>query len=138
MATGTLTVTNRSDGLSAIKVFELAWTSDGSGNVDQYTPASPRISGELIGIKVLGKDADGNNVPGGTHTVTLKDADGFDVLAGLGTSVAAAVALFKAACIIGTDGTNSGPAPIPIDGLLRLEVSGAGAAKCGRIKLYLR
>lgn len=72
------------------RTFEIDWTNDSSGTVTGSSitingvagPAVFNLSGELVEVEIVGTTHNSN--------VTLKDAAGVDVLAGLGTGVTAA------------------------------------------------
>lgn len=60
------------------RVVEIDWTNDASAGTVSGWPTI-NLTGVLVGIRIVG--------PTNTATVTLKDAQGVDVLAGLGTGV---------------------------------------------------
>jgi len=123
---GTTSETNQASG-GAVKETRLAWTSDASGDVSG-TPTENDINGVLLNVKfVPGSSGD---QPSDNYDVTLLDADGIDVLDGLGAD------LSNAAGSIITP--LAGDGMVHVRSTLNLVVANAGDTKSGEIVIYWR
>jgi len=111
----------------------LAWTSNSSGYV---TSARARGVRGILDRVVFVPDA--TAVPTAAYDVTLKDAQGIDVLSGNGANLSATVAKSIVPCEEMLSGGSSGVAKMAISSSLTLAVSAAGNAKEGKIYLYYR
>lgn len=110
----------------------LAWTSDSSGNVSLPTSL---IGGTLLCVETK----PGSPAPTDNYSVTLLDAAGIDVLAGLGASRSSSVAQVCGCPMIkATDGTTTTAVPRVVAEALTLTVASAGNAKQGSVILYVR
>ena len=120
-AVGTTTLTETT--FSSVKRIKFAWTSDASGNVSG-TPTAGTYDGEVIAIETI--PGTGGTVPT-TYTITVQDADGNDVIAGLGTtrSTTATEWLKK-------------PLGAVAASTLTLTIASAGNAKTGIAYLWIR
>lgn len=126
-----------------VRSVTLAWTSDASGNVTYAltgggAAGSPgaQISGYLE--RVVFVPGTGGDQPTNLYSVTLKDANGIDMLAGQGASLANNANTHVKPSVPMKDGTTTSTAPIALDDVLTLGVSAAGNAKQGTVILYVR
>ncbi len=127
-AAGSITETVRKT--RSIRALVLAWTSDASGVVAEI-PTAHNISGEIMRIVT----APGTPAPTALYDVTLLDADGFDVLGGLGANRSATVK--EQFVPLTGDGTTTNQR-VAVDGTLTLTIANAGASKQGTLTLYYR
>lgn len=110
---------------TTVKKITWDWLSTDLGVVTSATTAS--FDGELIAA-VFDPDAAGTQ-PTNAYDVTITDADGMDVLSGLGADLSNAATVIKKH----TDGLGAVAGSV-----LTLNVSNAGDAKGGIVALYLR
>ena len=89
---GSIVVTPTEIGAGVTK-YSVAWTADGSGNVN--TTAFGIRRGHVQGVKFIA----GTPTPTTGYAASLLDADGADVLAGCGTAVAVPGAKWQAPII---------------------------------------
>ena len=120
-AVGTTTLTETTVG--SVKRIKFAWTSDASGNVSG-TPTTGVYDGEIIAITTI--PSGGGTAPT-TYTIAVKDADGNDVLCGLGTTRS-----------INTTEFLKKPLGAVTLSTLELSIASAGNAKQGTAYLWLR
>jgi hypothetical protein len=120
-AVGTTTLTETTVG--SVKRVKFAWISDASGNVSG-SPTAGIYDGEVIAITTI--PSGGGTVPT-TYTITVKDADGNDVLCAGGTTRS-------------TTATEWLKKPLGAVTLSTLElgISGAGNAKVGTAYIWIR
>lgn len=110
---------------SPMRYLRIDWTSDASGNVEQ-TISQDGANGVAWGSRFIpGTDSD---QPTDQYDVTLKDANGLDVLNGTGANLSNSAAASKTPDDTGT---------LPVVGPLTFEVADAGNAKKGSVILYL-
>jgi hypothetical protein len=127
---GTVTETNRRIGSytsnpNLVNSMTLSWTSDSSGDATATTGA---IFGTILRVATN----PGATAPTDNYDVTLSDADGFDILYGLGANRDTA----NTESISPVDPV-SGVPPV-VAGPLSLSVSSAGASKVGTVVIYYR
>jgi len=124
---GTLTVTHQAH--RPIRTLTLDWTSTAGGAV------SGNLTGLISGVilRVVFKPGAGGNQPTDLYDVVLNDADGLDVLAGLGANLSNASSTQK--CPLVGDATAAAQ-PVAVDSTLELQVSNAGASKSGTLVVY--
>lgn len=125
---GSITLTTADLGGGVTK-YSIAWTSDASGNVNGTPIALKR--GRLLQVKFV--PTNGGTQPSNDYGVTLLDADGVDVLAGKGASLANTTASIAVPVV-----SSVTPAFIdPTLGNFTPTVSAAGNVTNGRIDLYV-
>lgn len=137
MAAGTLTETppNNTDRFNRpIQKFSYAWTSDASGNVDQYTTSI--INGTLVNIEVI--PASGGSAPSANWDLVIKDGGGFDILSGGGANLSAAAATRLKPHFVQTVSAVDYPFEVSVYEALQVLVTNAGNAKSGTIVIYVR
>jgi hypothetical protein len=110
----------------------LSWTSDASGNATFTTDG---ISGAILRVVTNPDDA---AAPTDNYNVTLRDADGVDVLSGQGAARDAVNAEHFCPGVLLSDGATSSVVPVVVAGKLTLGVTGAGNAKKGSLTVYYR
>ncbi len=120
-AVGTTTLTETLVG--SVKRVKFVWTSDASGNVSG-TPTTGVFDGEVIAIETI--PSGGGTAPT-TYTITVKDADGNDVLCGLGTTRSATV----------TEWLKKPLGAVTLS-TLELGIASAGNAKVGTAYIWIR
>jgi len=116
---GTLTLTETT--FSGVKRIKFAWTSDASGNVSGNV-----TTGVYDGALLLCQTAPGVTTPT-TYTITIKDADGNDLLCGSGTTRSTSATEYIKA-----------PQGAVAGSTLELGIASAGNAKNGVAYLWLR
>lgn len=109
------------------------WVSDGSGNAT--LASSLVVSGQIHRVVFV---PSASAAPTTLYDVTLTDADSVDVLAGQGADLSEAVASSLCPGTPLTDGTTTSVLPTVVDSVLTLNVSNAGAAKAGKVVVYVR
>lgn len=125
---GSITLTTADLGGGVTK-YSIAWTSDASGNVNGTPIALKR--GRLLQVKFV--PTNGGTQPSNDYGVTLLDADGVDVLAGKGASLANTTASIAVPVV-----SSVSPAFIdPTLGNFTPTVFAAGNVTNGRIDLYV-
>ena len=120
---GTVTLTEITH--TQIKKITFTWTSSAAGAADGAT--SGTYTGELV--RVVQVPDGGGTQPTDLYDVEVTDADGADVLHGLGANLSNAAATNKAA----KDGLGT-----VVNSVLTLAVTNAGNAKGGKTIVYLR
>lgn len=129
MALGTCTVTEETHG--TIKKIKFEWTSGTAAAPAQdggCTKATTyAYSGQLISVAQLPNLS--TTQPSNAYDVTVTDADGVDILGGLGADLSNAANTWKETC----DGLGA-----VANDVLTLNVANAGSAKTGTTILYLR
>jgi len=125
------TVTTTYSETRTVKKVSIDWLSDASGDATVDTKA---LSGQIL--RVVFKPDSGGTQPTNLYDVVLNDADGLDVLAGLGANLANNANTQVVPVV--TDGNAGNMAPVAVDGVLSLAVSNAGDAKGGEIHIYMR
>lgn len=127
---GTVTVAYRKH--TSIRVADVSWTSDASGDAT----ATVDLDGQLI--KVTTNPTDG---PTANYDITLVDQDGIDVAEGLlanrHTTNSEEAYLFKQVTLTGT-GSDAAALPIYHSGPVTFTVASAGNAKSGVARIYYR
>jgi hypothetical protein len=101
------------------------WTSSAAGAADAET--AEIYNGRVIYVAQL--PGAGGDQPTDQYDVLVSDADGVDVLAGLGANLSNAAPTYKA----DTDGLGA-----VVESTLTLAVTNAGNAKSGKTIVYLR
>lgn len=123
-AVGTVTVTGPYNG-----VYAIAWTSNASGAVSGNSFSV--ILGEIKQVKFV--PASGGTQPTDQYDVTLVDADGLDVLNGMGANLSnAAPALITSLGVWTATPAASSPA------VYDLVVANAGNAKSGTVYVMVK
>jgi hypothetical protein len=124
-AVGTITTTTTIlRDLNTIK-YSMAWVSDGSGNVSGNVVTLS--GGFLVQIKFIPDG--GGTAPTALYDVVLVDSNGVDYLAGAGANLSATVSnIVRPAAPLLYDATST----------LDLQVSNAGAAKGGTVRLWFQ
>lgn len=130
MANMVCTVTHQD--YRSVKVLRFDWLSDDAAGT--AAGASTKVvNGQILRIDWI---SDGVDTPDNLWDSTLLDADGVDVMLGLGADIA--VAATQTEVPIVTDGNNGNMAPIAVDSILTLAVAAAGNAKVGAVVVYYR
>lgn len=111
--------------------YSLAWTSDASGNVSGIPV--PVRRGYLTKVKFVPGSA--GTQPTAAYDLTVADADGVDVLAGVGANLSNSVAAIFVP--LWGDGTNKSQRLFLEDGNLLPSIANAGNAKTGTIVLTI-
>jgi hypothetical protein len=109
-----------------IYVLSMAWTTDGSGNFTA-TDTAYNIDGYVLMVET---DPDGTAVPSADYDITLKTANGADVMGGALADRSATDAEL-ALPIVSTTKTS-----VPVVGKLTFDVTGAGNDKKGVLNIY--
>jgi len=118
---GTVVTTEETYG--SVKKVKFDWLSAATGAADATTTNA--YNGLVI---MAGFEPDsGGTQPDDNYDVTVKDADGYDILAGQGANLSHAAAVTKVASMGGV-----------ANDTLTLGVTGANAAKGGIVTLYIR
>jgi len=118
---GTCTVTRDDKGIVA--KWQGDWVADGAGDATQ----TMNLCGELNRFVTVPSDI---LVPLDNYNVTLLDANGMDVLQGLG--------LLRDQTNIEQDLPNLNGVPISVEGVHTLTVDTAGDSNAGQFTIYLR
>lgn len=131
--TGTATLVKRFGidplpGGNDVVTYDIAWTSTALGAV---TATVPGVVGTIGRVSFV----PGSPTPTTLYDITLKDEDGFDVLAGLGGDLSVAATTSKVPLI--GDGTTT-QQPVLVNGTMTLAITNAGASKQGVLRLYMR
>ncbi len=109
-----------------MKTITFSWTSDDTtGAVTGST--TDTINGLVYGLKTN----PGSTAPTDNYDITVTDADGLDVLGGVGADRDTANTEYAAA----KDGAGN-VVPIPVSGVLTINVSNAGNSKVGVATLF--
>lgn len=108
----------------------LAWTASTNGIVNLTNSAYTR--GEIVRVTSL------SSPTGAVYSITLKDAQGVDVLAGQGSGMASNVLTSVVPGIKITDGVTTSAIPIQVNDQLAVSVTGAGSNKTGTVTLYVK
>jgi len=111
--------------VNSVKKIHFDWTTDTSGAVTQATTYA--YDGRVIDV-VFTPDSAGTQ-PTNAYDVTLTDADGTDVLNGLGADLSNAAAVRK----VQEDKTGAVAGSV-----LTLNVANAGENKGGLVDVYIR
>jgi len=114
-----------------VKKVTLDWTSDASGDATVDTKA---LSGQILRVCFIPDS--GGTQPTDLYDVVLNDADGIDVLEGLGANLSNSTSTDVVPVV--TNGTDGNMQPVAVDGVLSLAVSNAGDSKGGKVILYIR
>jgi hypothetical protein len=109
-----------------ITKYSIAWTADGSGNVNG-NPMSLR-RGRIWQVKF----APGTPAPSANYNVTLPDADGVDLLAGKGATLSATQATIAQPSL-----SNIAPVFVEAQAAINLTVTAAGANAQGRVDIFI-
>ncbi|MGE0229984.1 MAG: hypothetical protein AB7I38_17065 [Dehalococcoidia bacterium] len=118
---GTVTVSEEPYG--SVKKVSFAWTSDASGNADAQT--SLAYNGEVVRLVT---DPDGTAAPTDNYDVAVNDEDGADVLMGAGANRDTA----------NTEQVLASSLGVVANDKLTLQVTNAGNAKSGVVRIYIR
>jgi len=121
---GTVTTTEVTH--TSVKKLTFTWTSDASGDADGSSTAA--FDGKVIAV--LQVPDGGVTTPSNLYDVTVTDADGHDVLAGLGENIANTGPTYVA----GSDDDLLAVA----DSVLTVTVANGGNAKGGKVIVYIR
>lgn len=108
----------------------LAWTASTNGIVNLTNSAYTR--GEIVRVTSL------SSPTGALYSITLKDAQGVDVLAGQGSGMASNVLTSVVPGIKITDGMTTSTIPIQVNDQLALSVTGVGSNKTGTVIIYVK
>ena len=120
---GTVTTTETTH--TSVKQIKFVWTSSAGGAADATTTAA--FDGRVIYAAQIPDG--GGTQPTNAYDVTVTDANGVDVLKGLGADLSNAANTYKA----DSDGLGA------VSGsTLTLAVTNAGASKGGKTILYIR
>jgi len=121
----------RANGTDIVK-HTFDWVSDGAG--DAVIVSGAVISGVILRISVIPSTTD---VPTDLYDAAMLNSEGIDVFAALGTDLSNTVPFTFCP---GTPlyGTVVSVVPVIVDSLLTLYILNAGAAKAGRIVIYVR
>jgi len=114
-----------------VKKITLDWTSNASGDATVDTKA---LSGQILRVCFIPDS--GGTQPTDQYDVVLNDADGIDVLEGLGANLSNSTSTDVVPVV--TDGNAGNMQPVAVDGVLSLAVSNAGNSKGGKVILYIR
>lgn len=109
------------------------WLSDGAGAAT--LPSGLPVTGQIQRVVFV---PSASAVPTTLYDVTMTDENGIDVLAGQGANLSETTASSVCPGTALKDGTTVGVVPTVVDGILTLNVTNAGAAKAGKVILYVR
>ena len=119
------TIVETDSNTRVIRKYVIAWTCTAGGVVSEATNVI--LSGVIERVNFV---PDAIDVPTDQYTLTLADADGIDVLIGVGAQgLSSTTASTTIPLIAGNK--------IAIDDVLTLAVAGAGNAKKGTVSIYL-
>lgn len=118
--------------MSAVYSTIINWTSDSSGNYSGTVDVNGCI------LNAVFAPGSGGSQPSNNYDVTINDAQGVDILAGLGANLSNTTATRKIPLFPATDGTTTTAGPGAVNGQLTVAVANAGNAKSGTIVLYHR
>lgn len=116
----------------SIKSITWAWTSSAGGAADSVNTIT--LSGEILRVVFN----PGTPAPTANYDVVILDADGADVLGGLGANRHTTNTEQIAPVLETVVGANTYASRVVIDGPLTLQVSNAGASKQGSVTMYYR
>lgn len=128
---GTVTPTV-GNGRREIKTVSWAWISDGAGAANGVDTIA--LSGEILRVVTN----PGSPAPTDNYDIVILDADGADVLGGLGANRDTATTEEFVPVLETVVGSNSYASRVVISSLLTLQVTNAGNAKQGTVTLYYR
>lgn len=136
MALGTLSITEFGPGSSHVHPgglvrYDLAWVSDGDGNVEQ---ATTRVQGMIVRM-IFDPSAISGKIPSDNYDMTLVDVDGFDVLQTKGANLSNAAA---SQVLSEASGPTEEVLPFPTCGPLTLTIENAGDSNEGILRLLVR
>ena len=120
---GTVTVTETT--YTSVKKIKWVWTSTSGGAADLVTTKA--FDGLLERVAFIPDG--GGTQPTDNYDITITDADGVDVLAGLGANLSNAATVVK---------THANGLTAVAGSTLTLNVTNAGSAKGGIVIVYLR
>ena len=116
--------------IGGVRVLVFEWESDGSGNVSEVGILT-KITGVILGVWFKPSTTD---QPSNEYDVELLNADGYDVLLGVGANLPndPADSVCKRTPLTADDQL------VPLyDDTLALSISGAGASKKGTVHVFL-
>jgi hypothetical protein len=119
---GTVTVSEARS--TTVRKIVWAWTSDASGNADLATT----YSYDGVIQRLVTVPAGGGSAPTDNYDIVINDGDGLDVLLGAGANRDTANPEQVASASLG----------VVAGDRLTLQVSNAGNAKSGTVRLYIR
>ena len=109
-----------------VNVLQMAWTTDGSGNFTATDTGYP-IDAYLMMVET---DPDGTAVPTAAYDITLKNANGVDVMGGALSNRSATATEITLPLL------NGNYTMIPVVGPLTFDVTSAGNDKKGVVRIY--
>jgi len=119
--------TQKIESMGSLKCLSLSWTSSSVGAFTDYT--TKKIDGLVIMVLT---DPDGTAKPTDNYDITLKNANGYDIMGGVlgnrnqtSTEVRRPYNTEEAAYM-----------SVPVDGSLALAISNMGNSKQGVVKIY--
>jgi len=120
---------NDQSGYSSLHVVSIDWVSTTTG---AFRIVLPDIHGEIMRVTTNPDDTD---APSANYDVDVNDVDGFDVLVGLGENrSASATESFVPYLGNGTVIDHE----VDVAGQLTVEITNAGSAKAGVLRIYIR
>lgn len=127
--------TNRDGSINnPIELRTWTWTSDASGNVSGLSTHA--IRGLLVNVSF--QPGTGGAQPTDGYNVAITDNAGVDILNGKGASLSQTTATRIVPALTMTDGTTPSIGPVLLYDDVSLNVSGAGNAKSGTVRLYIK
>jgi len=114
--------------MSGVTCVTVDWLSSSTG-------ICTSVLSDVYGIILRVTINPGATSPTAAYDMTLKDADGWDVLDGQGSNLSATVTSSTACCV---GSSTLGFVPVTVVGSLTLSITNAGASKVGAIRLYLK
>lgn len=121
------------DEFKTVKKYEIAWTSDASGDASGTTGGL--VSGHIV--RVVFKPGTAGSQPSAAYDVTLTDSYSVDVLTGLGANLSNSTTTDVCPGVEITDGTTTSIMPVAVCDILTLTVANAGNTKSGTVVLYV-
>lgn len=126
---GTATVTYNET--RTVKSVTFSWVSDATGD---SAGTSKTVTGSILRVVFIPGTT--TVQPTNAYDITIKDEDGIDILATLGTDLSNTTATQVLPCV--TNGTAGNSGPIAFSSTLTIAVASAGNAKQGTVIIYYR
>lgn len=115
-------VTERTEYLGQIRVHNITWSADASGEAS--SEAVGRIEGEVL--RLVFSPSASPDAPSANYDITLTDRDGYDVFGGSGANLSS------------TEVKSSTASPSYVAGSYTFAVANAGASGEGVVRIFTR
>lgn len=134
MCADTGTVSQVTTKLGPVIKNTFTWTT-GTNNNSVVTTGETALRGEILRVTF---DPRTSASPTNAYDVTIKDEEGIDLLAGLGSSLSTNTVTTVRPGIATSVGTVSNIAPYAVNGPVLLSVTNSGHSKSGKIIIYTK